>query len=317
MHPTERLVNLVALLLEARKPLTFESIRDLLPAYAQDDVAAAKRMFERDKDVLRDVGIPIDLVPTDVWEVETGYVISKDRYYLPEIGFTPEEISALFVAARTGAEDASAEHAVHKLLYGAEGGILTGAPGGSLAVGPDPAGASPTAVAEAIHDHRAIRFAYRTAKGAPSERTIDPYGLLCRSGHWYVVGLDHERGEIRAFRLSRFSSDVGDAGEASEPPEGFRAADHVQAGPWGAGEPESHARIDFSPEVAWWATKGIQDAEVGETREDGWVEVTVPAGPGEELASWVLSFGPDAEAIFPPSLRDEVVRRLEGTLAAL
>ena len=82
MHPLERLINLVAMLLEARRPLTFEQIRAALPAYAQDDVATAKRMFERDKDVLREYGVPLELVDVDVWGTEQGYVIPKDKYYL-------------------------------------------------------------------------------------------------------------------------------------------------------------------------------------------------------------------------------------------
>src|SRR5881397_2403145 len=98
MHPLERLVNLVALLLDSRRPLTFGQIRAKMPeGYGQEDLQSAKRMFERDKDVLRDVGVPIDVVATDVWDVEQGYVIAKDRYYLPEIDFAPEEISALLV----------------------------------------------------------------------------------------------------------------------------------------------------------------------------------------------------------------------------
>src|SRR5712692_1195317 len=59
MHPLERLLNLVALLLNSSRPLTFEEIRAKIPAYQQDDVASAKRMFERDKDALREVGVPV------------------------------------------------------------------------------------------------------------------------------------------------------------------------------------------------------------------------------------------------------------------
>ncbi len=127
MQPLERLVNLVALLLDSRRPMTFEEIRERMPgAYEQSDLDTAKRMFERDKDILRDIGIPIEVVATDVWDAEQGYTIPKDEYYLPEITFTAEEISALFVAARTGGQDTSAEEAVRKLLYGAEGAILAG-----------------------------------------------------------------------------------------------------------------------------------------------------------------------------------------------
>ncbi len=88
-----------------------------------------------------------------------------------------------------------------------------------------------------------------------------------------------------------------------------------QAGPWGTGEPGERARLAFAPEVAWWATSGVPGADVLGARDDGWVEALVPAGPGDDLASWVLSFGPDAEAVEPDWLRAEVLARLEAARA--
>jgi proteasome accessory factor B len=316
MHPLERLINLVAMLLEARRPLTFEQIRVALPAYAQDDLATAKRMFERDKDILRDNGIPIEMESVDALEVEEGYVIPNDRYYVPEISFTPQEISALFVAAHSGAEDASAEQGVRKLLYGADGGLLAGPATGPLAAGPDVDTARLLAVAEAVLEGpRSITFGYTTSKGVSSDRRVDAFGLVWRAGHWYVVGLDRERDDVRAFRLSRISTEVRDVGEGSEPPGGFRASDHVDVGPWGPGEPTERATVAFSPDVAWWAAAGLRDAEIGEPGDDGWIPVRVPTGPDDALASWVLGFGPDVRVVEPASLREEVVRRLEALLA--
>ncbi len=316
MHPLERLINLVAMLLEARRPLTFEQIRGALPAYAQDDLATAKRMFERDKDILRDNGIPIEMESVDAFEVEEGYVIPKDRYYVPEISFTPQEISALVVAAHSGADDTSAEQGVRKLLYGADGGLLAGLATRPLAAGPDVDTARLLVVAEAVlRGPRSITFGYTTSKGVASERRVDAFGLVWRAGHWYVVGLDRERGDVRAFRLSRISTDVRDAGEGSQPPEGFRASDHVDVGPWGPGSPTERATVAFSPDVAWWAAAGLRDAEIGEPGDDGWVPISVPAGADDALASWVLSFRPDARVVEPSSLCDEVVRRLEALLA--
>ncbi len=318
MQPVERLINLVALLLNTPRPLTFEDIRERMPeAYAQEDVNSAKRMFERDKDLLRDHGIPLKVEPTDAWEAEDGYIILPDEYYLPEITFTPEEISALFVAAHTPAEDSAAEEGVRKLLYGADGGILTGLVGGPLATGPDVSGSRLSGVADAIAGQERIRFEYRTARGVVSERHVDPYGLVWRGGHWYVVGTDIDQSEIRSFRLSRFSSDAVAAGEAGRPPEGFRATEHVQAGPWGLGPPATVARVAFSPEVAWWAMSGVPDAEVVRTREDGWVETSFPTTSEEALASWILGLGQDAEVLDPQSLRDELVAQLEDVVAEL
>jgi proteasome accessory factor B len=309
MDPLERLVNLVALLLEAKTPLTFDQIRDKLSeGYAHADQSSAKRMFERDKDVLRDIGVPIEVVATDAWEVEQGYVIDKERYYLPEISFTPEEISALFVAARWGG-DPSAEDAVRKLLSATGTGILAGLGGSGLGGTGEP-NLSPAA--EAVAAQRAVRFGYRTSRGEVAERTVDPFGLAIRGGHWYLVGQDRARGEIRSFRLSRVVGQIVATGDGTAPPAGFRAADHVQAGPWGPGEAETTATVAFAPEVAWWATNGVAGAETLERRPDGWTIARVPWQPGESLAGWVLSFGPDAEAIEPPELRAEVVARLEA-----
>src|SRR5207302_7363575 len=120
MHPLERLLDLVALLLDARKPLTFDDIRRVMPAYQQADAASAKRMFERDKDTLREVGIPVELAATDIWEVEQGYRIPREQYYLPDVAFSPEEVWALFIAAHAPGEEGDAEQAFRKLSTGAE-----------------------------------------------------------------------------------------------------------------------------------------------------------------------------------------------------
>ena len=314
VEPLERLLNLVALLLEARTPMTFEQIRETLPdAYGQGDRDSAKRMFERDKDTLRDYGVPLELVATDIWDVEQGYTIPKESYYLPEIAFTPQELAALFVAAQTGGGTDPAEQAVRKLLYGADGGVLAGLAGGRMATGTP--GTLLLAAADAAQRRRRVRFGYRTSKGAATEREVDAYAMLCRRGHWYLVGRDTERDAVRAFRLSRLTSEVRDAGEGSDPPDTFRAADHVMAGPWGVGEPSATATVAFAPDVVWWATAGLPGAAAGAPREDGWTEVTLPLGDVAELGGWVLQFGPDAMVVAPDELRDEVLARLEAIRA--
>ena len=75
MEPLERLLNLVGLLLETEHPMTFEEIRRTLPAYGGDNLDSAKRKFERDKDILREYGVPLEMAATDVWDVEQGYTI--------------------------------------------------------------------------------------------------------------------------------------------------------------------------------------------------------------------------------------------------
>jgi len=312
VHPLERLINLVALLLEARRPMTFDQIREIMPAYQQQDAASAKRMFERDKDVLREVGVPVELEPTDAWDVEQGYRIPKDRYYLPEMSFTADEVWALFVAAHAPGEGSEAELAFQKLSSGAETNVLTALADRAPATGADPSGPYLGAAADAIARGRAVRFKYRSAQGAAGVREVDPYSLVFRRGHWYLAGLDRGRGELRSFRLSRVTSPVKEIGPASSPPPGFDASRLLEAGPWGLGEPAARARVAFSPKVSWWALPSTPGATVLRGRRDGWVEAEVPASQTDSFLSWVLSFGPDARVLSPTTIRTAVVERLRA-----
>ncbi len=314
MEPLERLLNLVALLLETPTPLTFEQIRAVLDPYDQANVQSAQRMFERDKDQLREFGVPLRLVDIDAWGSEQGYMIPKDEYYLPEIAFTPQELGALLVAAQSGGENTPAEHAARKLLYGADGGVLAGLAGGPLASGSDARSTLVVAAADAAQRRRRVRFGYRTSHGEAGVRDVDAYAMVFRGGHWYLVGFDRGRDDVRAFRLSRFMDDLDDLGEGSEPPQGFRATDHVESGPWAA-TPEDTSQIAFSPEVAWWAVNSFPGAEETGPGEDGWTRVAVPMADEAVLADLILQFGPDAVVLEPVSLRDLVISRLERARA--
>ncbi|MGH2722950.1 MAG: helix-turn-helix transcriptional regulator [Actinomycetota bacterium] len=317
MHPLERLVNLVALLLEARRPLPFEEIRRLLPAYDQTNDATAKRQFERDKDDLRQIGVPLEVVPTDAFEVEDGYRIRKERYELPEVAFTPEEVAALWVASHGPAQDAAAARAFSKLALGADAGLLASLIQAPPTGGVDASGPHLRALADAASRRRRVKFRYRPLRGRMAQRDVDAWTLVFRRGAWYLVGRDRRRGEPRSFRLSRIASQVEDAGEGEAPPEGFVAAEQLAAGPWGLGEPEITARVAFSPKVAWWALAGVPGAQVVRTRRGGWTEAEVPATTGEAFAAWVLSFGPDAEVLAPKGVRDAVVATVEAALGSL
>ena len=241
-------------------------------------------------------------------------MIPKDEYYLPEIAFTPEELGALLVAAQSGGENTRAEQAARKLLYGADGGVLAGLAGGPLASGSDARGA----LVLACRGRRAAtppRRGSATARRRARRRsgTVDAFAMVFRGGHWYLVGHDVERDDVRAFRLSRFTSDLDDLGEGAEPPEGFRAADHVQAGPWAA-TAEEHAEIAFAPEVAWWAVGSFAGArEVHASTTMGGSMSPSRWRTRALLASLVLQFGPDADV---RSSRGPCVtrssRRLEG-----
>jgi predicted DNA-binding transcriptional regulator YafY len=255
------------------------------------------------------------MAATDVWDVEQGYTISKDRYYLPEIAFTPEEVTALFVAAQSASEETVAARGVRKLLYGAEGGVLAGAESGPLVAGSDTRSARVLAAADAASARRRVRFGYRTSQGAVSDRVVDAYGVVFRGGHWYLVGLDEERDAVRAFRLSRYTTELEDVGEGSAPPEGFRAIDHVEAGPWQLSA-DDRALIASAPGTVVLVESTFPGVVRERTRDDGWIVLAVPAADEQALAAMLLQFGADVEALEPPTLRDEVIRRLEASVHA-
>jgi proteasome accessory factor B len=268
-------------------------------------------MFERDKDVLREYGVPLELVDVDVWGTEQGYVIPKEKYYLPEIEFEPGELVALLVAAQSGGQDQAAESGARKLLYGADGGVLAGLGGGPLASGSDARSNLVHAVAEATQELRRISFTYRTSQGKTSDRDVDAWAMVFRAGHWYLVGHDRARDDVRAFRLSRMVGEIADAGEGSVPPSDFRAADHVDAGPWVAAG-EDRAVVLFSPDRSWFAASQFPGAvEVG-VEDDGGIVMEIPLADEEAFAAMLLEYGPDAVVRSPASLRDAVVSRLEA-----
>src|SRR5207244_6699477 len=122
--------------------------------------------------------------------------IPKDRYYLPAIAFTPEELSALYVAAQAVGSDDEAEQAVLKLRVAAEEGVVPAAAAAAahpMAASADVPRSRLAGVLDATLRRRSLRFDYRPATGEPGRRRVDPYALVSRAGQWYMVGLDRDR----------------------------------------------------------------------------------------------------------------------------
>lgn len=316
MEPLERLLKLVALLLNAPRPLTFDEIREEIGAYTQEDREVAKRQFERDKDDLRRIGIPVETGGTDVYEVEIGYHIPKERYYLPDIAFTSEEVAALFIAAHAPGPYEEAAQAFGKLARDADTAVIADLVERRVP-GLDDASAHVMDAADVVARRRVVRFDYRPSGGDVSGREVDTWGLVFSRGAWYLVGRDRAAGDVRSFRLSRVVGGLEDAGQAEPAPSGFDARERLRSGPWGVGEPETTATVAFSPKVAWWARDQAPGSTLVETREDGWVLLEVPASTDESFLGWVRAFGPDAELLAPDDLRRRLARSLEELRASL
>jgi proteasome accessory factor B len=302
----ERLLNLTALLLETPRPLAAQEIRERLGAYpAETD--AFRRAFERDKDDLRAMGVPLVVqdVPGAVPAVE-GYRIPKDRYYLRDPDLTPDELAALRLAASVVQLDGlSASEALLKL------GGLVGEPEGAvgLAVGSLP-GSNVGPLFGAITAQVPVRFGYKGER-----RTVDPHRLDFQRGRWYLSGHDHARREGRVFRLDRFEgpTEVLDGPRFERP---AVATPGVQLEPWqlGAGE-STQATVLVDAAQAPWIVQHLGAAAVAEERPDGSVVVTMTVTNRDNFRSFVLTFLDHAEVLAPADLRSEIVDWLERQVA--
>ena len=302
MHRLERLINLVAALLHAERPLTAEELRNRLPGYAEDH-GTFRRAFERDKEALRDLGIPVVLEPVDdaAQPGVMGYRIPKEAYYLQDPGLAPDELAALHLAASAvRLEGASGVEALWKL-----GGELA-EQGPAPAVAALPGAAHLAPVFAAVSARRRVAFTYR---GRP--RRVDPWRLSFRNGHWYLAGYEHGAGEERMFRLDRIESDVEATGEAGA----FERPPHVgaQAPPWETGgDEELTARLLVDAGQATWAASHVGPEAVEEWRADGSVVLAVRVTNREAFRSFVLGFLDHAEVLGPPELRAEMVEWLQS-----
>ncbi|HSG80391.1 MAG TPA: WYL domain-containing protein, partial [Acidimicrobiia bacterium] len=251
----ERILNLLAFLLTVDRPVTAEEIRFTVAGYDQSSDEAFRRTFERDKDLLRRLGIPLRMAPLDLWETQDGYVVDRDEYALADPGLTDEERAALWLAVqvvRLGGQGPGSA-AILKL-----GGAPTLAGGEPLAAD---LGADADRLAElfvAVTERRVLSFTYRERP-----RRLEPYGIVHRRGHWYLVGRDRTADEVRAYRVDRMAeASVGERPEAFERPRRFRPSDALPEAPWEAGGDDIEAEVRFDETVAWWARRQLADRAV-------------------------------------------------------
>ncbi|ETK37965.1 helix-turn-helix transcriptional regulator [Microbispora sp. ATCC PTA-5024] len=307
---TERLLNLVICLLATRRPLSAEQIRQAVPGYDPDNDEAFQRMFERDKNELREIGIPIE-VHKDPWEDDPGYRIVREAYELPEITLEPDEAAVIGLAAQVWQRANLAEAAGGALLKLRAGGVRTDQVESPLELRVDTRDPAFPALWEAVRDRRAVRFDYRSA-GSESvlTRTVEPWGVVSRRGRWYMAGHDRDRGAARVFRLSRITGPVATLGRpgAFAVPEGLdlRAMVGYQEVP-----NERTALVRIRQGSCLGLRHAAQSVRPG---TDGWDEAEVTFADPERLAGWIASLGPDAVVTDPPDAREAVIRRLKGAL---
>lgn len=310
-------MNLVVALMATEQGLTKDTILSSVAGYReQSETGASKdaleKMFERDKDSLRGLGVPIETIgdhadPDDLREAR--YRVPTAEYALPEdIEFTPAEVALLNLAGGVwGTESLSADarsglRKIRALGITVDEPIIGYAPRISLR---DPAF---PALQRAIESSRVVEFSYlRPGEGQERVRRVRPLALVEYEARWHVLAHDLGVDAERTFLLSRIVGDVVVTRTAFDPSlrtgAGERALSGLEAV---ARRNAALLEVDPASEAAVRLSRRGAPAEQG---------IRVPYVDVHVFADELASYGPEVRVVEPAELREQVIARLEATLA--
>ena len=309
MDRLERLVNLVAALIDTPRPLSRAEIGARIDGYSSDP-EAFRRNFERDKDLLRQMGFPlVTEIPDSGSPEDAGYRIPRELYELPDPGLDDAELAALRLAASAVQMEGDWSEAVVRALRKLGGAVGEAGPVGSglgTTAAAVPSEEAAAIVFAAVGERRQVSFRYRG-----EDRVVDPWRLSFHRGHWYLAGLDHHRGAERLYRLDRIEGSVTPTGPAGA----FARPNMAQAAPpppWRMGDEEEQlARLWVDAEQATWALQELGTAALREERPDGSAVFEVAITNVAAFRSFVVGYLEHAEILGPPGLRADMVAWLE------
>lgn len=306
---SERLMNLTICLLVATHYVSKSRIRGTVEAYRSLSDDAFDRMFDRDKEELRILGVPIEVGPLDkIFDDEVGYRIRRDAFELPEITLQTDEAAVIGLAARVWQHASLASATTQGLRKLRAAGV--GVDESALSIlEPQLAVEEPAfdGLYEAVIARRPVSFTYQRPGQSSSIRHQEPWGIVSWHGHWYVVGRDQDRDDVRMFRLSRILDLPEFSGPAGsyEPPADLDLRTLAQS--LAPPQPHSSARIRVRAGAGDALRRRATRAQLIDAQ---WTELDVPFGSSVSLADELLSYGPDLVVLDPPEVKDRVVRRL-------
>ena len=303
---SERLVNLTIALLATRRYLTKSEIFRSIEGYEGND-ESKERMFERDKDDLRSLGIEIEVGGFDpIFNDEAGYRIKPESYALDLGEISGADIALLSLAANAWngqALNAIAHSALLKLKSIGIDSDIDAIP--MLAPRMVSSSSELVTVVEAITTRSAITFTYIGQDLEIQKRTLNPYALASRDGFWYFAGMDLDKGAIRTFRLDRVEGEiaVGKKNASFEIPAGFDLFSHLDEG-----ISAKLATIDIRKGKAFaLRKKALSVVEKGE-----WDQITIQYGDESTFIDSLLWHLDDVVVIEPSELRESVVKILSS-----
>lgn len=214
----ERQFNLVLALIATETGLTKAQILSTVDGYAQryvpsGDNASLERQFERDKDDLRDLGIPLETLDQPGADGDTKlqrYRVSRAGYPMPDdVIFTPDELALLALAGQVWREGSLSDDSRRALMK------LRGL---GVGVGDAVIGVAPTLRVQdrahgpltvAISRGRQVEFSYlKPGDTRPERRRVSPLALVQHEGRWHLLAHDEVRQAERTFLLQRVIGSV-------------------------------------------------------------------------------------------------------------
>lgn len=314
---SERILNLTICLLSARRFLTREQIRESVEGYAGLTDLAFERMFERDKEELRELGIPVEMgTESSYFSDELGYRIPRSDFELPPIEFTAEEAAAVSMAGRVWQEANLAESTQLALAKLRAAGLAEPEHSDLLTPPSTARVAAFEPLWQALVAGRRVRFHYRRGgSGEPQRRLVEPWGIVSHKGNWYLIGHDVDRAGTRMFKLARIVDDPVPEGPggAVRPPEGLdlRALAH-RLGP---GRPDQEAVLAIqSGRAPWLRRMGTPVAEpaLPGALPKGFEVYAVRFDALDSFAAELAGSGSEVIVLEPAELRRLVRRQLAG-----
>ena len=306
---TERLVNLTIALLATKRYLTKSEIFRTVDGY-EGTAESKERMFERDKDDLRNLGIVIEVGTFDpLFEDESGYRIKPENYQFQLGDLDSKDISLLSLAAeawRGAALDTSALSALVKLHAI---GIETDAESlPDLAPAVLSKDANLAGAISAINSRTLISFSYLSESLQEENRVLEPYAVASRYGHWYLFGMDLDRKDLRSFRLDRISGSLSTKGRPGsyEIPTSFSVESHLL-------ETRSKQNAELylrSGRALGLRNRSEEIADKG--APTGWQRFIVSYQDQERLIEEILWYADDAVVIKPEAIKLSVIDRLQS-----
>lgn len=305
----ERILDLLIALAQTQVAMTRGEIRRNVNGYAPDDgdsrtTAAFERMFERDKEMLKELGVPLVTLHGTGHYDDIRYRVDLNEYELPDVRLSPAELGALAVASHVWDGSILARTA-RRGLTKLKGVTTTAA---ETVFSPtvrlyEPDAALP-ALLEALTERVPVSFSYAaTSTGEEATRTVEPWQLTVKDNGWYLQGWDRDRGAGREFRVSRITSNVKALqGPFTGPPP--EVTDPEMAVPT--------ARVSLRPGAA--SVLRARGSFV--SAEGDWETYDVPMHNLISFSGELAAYGPRVRVIDPPELRERVITKLQ-TAAAL